>query len=106
MARPTSSRRPNFWRPPPVNRVMFCLLFGILFFPIVLPFLILRFVIKLIFGLLMIPFVLMMVLFAVAMAVFGVIFAVALPLLPFVLIALAIWALTRHSRAATAYLNS
>jgi len=54
----------------------------------------------------MLPFVLLMVLFAVAMAVFGVIFALAMPLVPFVLIALAIWALTRHSRAATVYLNS
>lgn len=106
MARPTSSRHQNFWRPPPVNSGMFCLLLSILFFPFVLPFLILRFVFKLIFGLLMLPFVLLMVLFAVAMAVFGVIFALAMPLVPFVLIALAIWALTRHSRAATAYLNS
>jgi uncharacterized membrane protein len=48
----------------------------------------------------------MMVMFAVAMAVFGVIFALAMPLLPFILIGLAVWALTRHSRAATAYLNS
>jgi hypothetical protein len=85
---------------------MFCLLAGILFFPFVLPFLILRFVLKLMFAVLMIPFVLMMVLFAVAMAVFGVLFAVAMPLVPFVLIAMAIWALTRHSRAATVYPNS
>jgi hypothetical protein len=84
---------------------MFCLLASILFFPLVLPFLILRFVFKLVFGLLMIPFVVMMILFAVAMAVFGVFFALAMPLLPFVLIALAVWALTRHSRAATVYLN-
>jgi hypothetical protein len=85
---------------------MFCLLASILFFPLVLPFMILRFVFRLIFGLLMIPFVVMMVLFGVAVAVFSVFFALALPLLPFVLIALAVWALTRHSRAATAYLNS
>ena len=85
---------------------MFCLLASILFFPLVLPFLILRFVFRLVFGLLMIPFILMMILFGVAMAVFSVLFALALPILPFVLIALAVWALTRHSRAATAYLNS
>ena len=85
---------------------MFCLLSSILFFPLVLPFLILRVVFKLIFGLLMLPFVLMMVFFGIAMAVLGVLFALAMPLLPFILIALAIWALTRHSRAATAYLNS
>ena len=85
---------------------MFCLLMGILFFPLVLPFLILRFVFKLIFGLLMLPFVLMMVLFAVAMAVVAVLFAVTTPFLPLILIAMAIWALTRHSRAASAYPNS
>jgi hypothetical protein len=85
---------------------MFCLLSSILFFPLVLPFLILRFVFRLVFGLLMIPFVVMMILFGVAMAVFSVFFALVMPLLPFVLIALAVWALTRHSRAATAYLNS
>jgi hypothetical protein len=84
---------------------MFCFLASILFFPLVLPFLILRVVFKLLFGLLMLPFVVMMVLFGVAMAVMGVFFALAIPLLPFILIALAIWALTRHSRAATAYLN-
>jgi hypothetical protein len=84
---------------------MFCLFASILFFPLVLPFLILRFIFKLVFGLLMIPFVVMMILFGVAMAVFGILFALAMPLLPFVLIALAVWALTRHSRAATAYPN-
>ncbi|HMF13908.1 MAG TPA: hypothetical protein VKE94_16435 [Gemmataceae bacterium] len=85
---------------------MFCLLSSILIFPLVLPFLILRVVFKVIFGLLMLPFVLMMVFFGIAMAFFGVLFALAMPLLPFVLIALVVWALTRHSRAATAYLNS
>ena len=84
---------------------MFCLLAGLLFFPFVLPFLILRFVFKLVFGLLMLPFVLLMVVFGILMAVVGVLFAVSIPLLPFVLIALAIWALTRHSRAASAYPN-
>ena len=41
----------------------------------------------------------------VALAVFGVLFAVSLPLLPFFAIAAIIWALTRHSRAATVYPN-
>ena len=85
---------------------MFCFLASILFFPLVLPFLILRVVFKLLFGLLMLPFVLIMVLFGVVLAMFGVLFALVMPLLPFILIALAVWALTRHSRAATAYLNS
>ena len=84
---------------------MFCLFFSLLFFPFILPVLILRFVLKLLFAVLMIPFVLMMVLFAIAMAVFGVLFAVSLPLLPFFAIAAIIWILMRLSRAATAYPN-
>ena len=80
---------------------MFCLLFGILFFPIVLPFLILRFVIKILFAVLMVPFVLMIVTGALLMAFAGVMFALLTPLLPLAFVALVIWALTRHSRAAT-----
>ena len=84
---------------------MFCFVFGLLFFPFLLPFLILRFIFKLVFAVLMIPFVLMMILFAIAMAVFGVLFAVSLPLLPFFAIAAIVWILMRHSRAASAYPN-
>src|SRR5215510_9787341 len=91
-ARRISSKRPNFWRRLPVSRGMFCLLAGILFFPLILPVLILRFVFKLVFGLLMLPFVLLMVVFGILMAVLGVLFALSIPLLPFVLIALAILA--------------
>ena len=105
MARPTSSGLRNSWRPLPVNKGMFCLLF----FPFLLPFYVLRFAFRLVFGLLMLPFIMLLVagavLFAVFMAVFGAFFALVVPLMPFALIALAIWGLTRHSRAASAYPN-
>jgi hypothetical protein len=79
---------------------MFCLFFGILFFPLILPFLIIRFVFKLLFALLMVPFVLFMVAGALFFAFAGVMLALLSPLVPFALVALVIWALTRHSRAA------
>jgi hypothetical protein len=80
---------------------MLCLLFGILFFPIVLPFLILRFVLKLLFALVMVPFVLFIVAGALFMAFAGVLLALFTPLLPLAFVALLIWAITRHSRAAS-----
>jgi hypothetical protein len=79
---------------------MFCLL-SILLFPLVLPFLIIRFVFKLLFALLMVPFVLFMVAGALLLAFAGVVLALFVPLLPFVCVALVVWALTRHSRAAS-----
>jgi len=81
---------------------MLCLLFGILFFPIVLPFLILRFVLKLLFAIVMVPFVLFIVAGALFMAFAGVVLALFSPLLPLAFVALIIWAITRHSRAASA----
>jgi hypothetical protein len=80
---------------------MFCLLF----FPFLLPFYLLRLVFKLVFGVFMLPFVLLIVVASLFLAFFSVIAALFTPLLPFALIALAIWALTRHSRAATVYPN-
>jgi hypothetical protein len=80
---------------------MFCLLF----FPFLLPFFIMRLVFKLVFGLFMLPFVLLIVVGALVVAAFSVVAALFLPMLPFVLIGLAIWALTRHSRAASVYPN-
>jgi hypothetical protein len=80
---------------------MLCLFFGILFFPIVLPFLILRFVLKLLFALVMVPFVLFIVAGALFMAFAGVMLALFTPLLPLAFVALLIWAFTRHSRAAS-----
>jgi hypothetical protein len=81
---------------------MLCLLFCILFFPIVLPFLILRFVLKLLFAIVMVPFVLFIVAGALFMAFAGVVLALFSPLLPLAFVALIIWAITRHSRAASA----
>jgi hypothetical protein len=82
---------------------MFSLLLGILLFPIVLPFLILRFVFKLLFALVMVPFVLLVVAGALFMAFAGVMLALFSPLLlPLAFVALLVWAVTRHSRAATA----
>ena len=81
---------------------MVCLLVGIMFFPFVLPFLLLRFIVKLVFGLLMLPFVLLMVAGALVMAVLAVTLAVLSPLLPFALVALVLFAVMRHSRAASA----
>jgi len=81
---------------------MLCLLFGILFFPIVLPFLILRFVLKLLFAIVMVPFVLFVVAGALFIAFAGVLLALFSPLLPLAFVALVIWAITRHSRAASA----
>ncbi len=80
---------------------MFCLLF----FPFLLPFYIFRLVFRLVFGLLMLPFVLLIVAGALFFAFFSVLAALFVPLLPFALIGLAIWALMRHSRAATVYPN-
>jgi hypothetical protein len=80
---------------------MLCLLFGILFFPLVLPFLILRFVLKLLFAIVMVPFVLFVVAGALFIAFAGVLLALFSPLLPLAFVALVIWAVTRHSRAAS-----
>lgn len=79
---------------------MFCLLSGILFFPLILPFLIIRFVFKLLFAILMVPFVLFVVAGALFLAFASVMLALATPLIPFAFVALVVWALTRHSRAA------
>ena len=80
---------------------MFCLLF----FPFLLPFFILRLVFRLVFGLFLLPFIMLIVVGSLMVAFFSVMMALAAPLVPFALIALAIWALTRHSRAASAYPN-
>ena len=80
---------------------MLCLLL----FPFLLPFYILRFAFRLVFGLLLLPFILLIVAGAIVFAVVSVLFAVFLPIMPFALIVLAIWALMRHSRAASAYPN-
>jgi len=50
----------------------------------------------------MVPFVLFIVAGALFMAFAGVLLALFSPLLPFACVALLVWAITRHSRAATA----
>jgi hypothetical protein len=87
---------------------MFCLLFGILFFPFLLPFLLLRFIVRLLFGLVMLPFVALIVALGLAIGAIAftfTIFASLMPLAPFALVAFVVWALTRHSRAASAIPN-
>jgi hypothetical protein len=76
-----------------------------LFFPFLLPFIVLRFVFRLVFGLLMLPFIMLLVAAVVVFAAASALLALFIPLMPFALVILAIWALTRHSRAASAYPN-
>ena len=57
---------------------------------------------KLLFAIVMVPFVLFIVAGALFMAFAGVVLALFSPLLPFAFVALLIWAITRHSRAASA----
>jgi hypothetical protein len=84
---------------------MFCLIF----LPFLLPFMLLRLFFRLVFGLVMLPFVLVMVGLALAVGVLCalgmVFFAVLMPLAPFALVALVIWAFMQHSRAASAAPN-
>jgi hypothetical protein len=70
---------------------MFCLLL----LPLFLPFLILRILIKATVALVMLPFVLLVAGIGLAFAVFAVSLAVLIPLMPFFLIALIVWALIR-----------
>ena len=77
----------------------------LLFFPFLLPFYILRFAFRLVFGLMLLPFILLMVAGVIIFTMFSVVFAMFMPLMPFVAVALIVWALTRHSRAASAYPN-
>ena len=60
---------------------------------------------RLVFGLLMLPFIMLFVAAVIVFALVTAMFAMFLPLMPLVLVALAIWALMRHSRAASAYPN-
>ncbi len=70
---------------------MFCLLL----LPLFLPFLILRILIKTTIALVMLPFVLLIAGIGLAFAAFAVSLAVLIPLAPFALIALFIWAVIR-----------
>jgi hypothetical protein len=70
---------------------MFCLLL----LPLFLPFLILRILIKATVALVMLPFVLLIAGIGLAVAAFAVSLAILIPLTPFFLIALFVWALIR-----------
>jgi hypothetical protein len=70
---------------------MFCLLL----LPLFLPFLILRILIKTTVALVMLPFVLLVAGIGLAFAAFAVSLAVLIPLTPFFLIALFVWAVIR-----------
>ena len=110
MARPTSSGRRNFSRPPRVNPDMgllllpftlaFSLVFGLVF---VLPFMLLRAVLRLLAVLFVLPIILIVTFVAVLVAGLALTFAILAPLAPLVIIALLVYALMRRSPAATAH---
>jgi hypothetical protein len=85
-------------------RLFFGLLLGLIFVPftiLFLPFILLRIVLKTAFALIMLPFALVMAFIGIAFAVLAVSFAILIPLMPFVVIGVCVWLLTRNSRAAT-----
>ena len=88
-------------------RIFFGLLCGLLFLPFVLllvPFLLLRVVIKTAVLLVALPFVLLAVGGALLVACVAVLFALLIPLLPFAFVALCVWAIVRvASRPALTY---
>jgi len=84
-------------------RIFFGLLFGLLLLPftlLFLPFLLLRAVIKLTFLLVLAPIIAIVAVGALLVAGLAVFFALLLPLLPFALVGLFIWAIVRASRPA------
>jgi hypothetical protein len=86
-------------------RLLFCLLFGLILLPLTilfLPFILLRLVLKAVFGLVMLPIALLLGVIGIAIALLAVSFALLIPLLPFIVIGVCVWLLTRNSRAATA----
>jgi hypothetical protein len=85
-------------------RLVFGLLCGLIFLPLTilfLPFILLRIVLKTAFALVMLPFAFLMAFLGIAFAVLAVSFAILIPLMPFIVIAVCVWLLTRNSRAAT-----
>ena len=85
-------------------RLFFGVLFGLIFLPLTilfLPFLLLRILLKTAFALIMLPFALVLAFIGIAFALLAVAFAVLIPLMPFIVIGVCVWLLTRHSRAAT-----
>jgi len=84
-------------------RLVFGLLCAVLFLPfalLLLPFLILRFVVKALVLLVALPFVLLAAGVAMVVALIAVVFALMVPLLPFAFVAFCVWAIVRSSRPA------
>ena len=67
-----------------------------------LPFLLLRFMVRALFGLIMLPIVLLVAVVVSFAVAFAFAMAVLLPLAPFLLIGAIVWAVTRNSRGAIA----
>lgn len=89
-------------------RIFFGLLFGLLLLPftlLFLPFLLLRAVVKLTLLLVLAPMIVIVTVGALLLAGFALFFVLLLPLLPFALVALVIWAIVRSSRPAYALRN-
>ena len=85
-------------------RLFFGLLCGLVFLPftiLFLPFIILRILLKTAFALVMLPFALVIAFLGIAFAAAAMFFALLLPLMPFVVVGVCVWLLTRNSRAAT-----
>ena len=86
-------------------RIFFGVLFGLLLLPftlLFLPFLLLRAVIKLTFLLVLAPIIAIVAVGALLAAGFALFLVLLLPLLPFALVGLFIWAIVRASRPAYA----
>jgi hypothetical protein len=79
-------------------RIAFGLFFGLLFLPfalLIVPFMLLRLLIKSMVFVVVLPFVLLAVGGALLAAFVAVLFAVMIPLLPFAFLALFVWAIVR-----------
>jgi hypothetical protein len=87
-------------------RILFGLLVGILFLPfalLLLPFFLLRLLIKATVLLFVLPFVLLATLLVAGVALTAVLFALLAPLLPFAVVGLLIWVVMRASRPAVSF---
>jgi hypothetical protein len=84
-------------------KIVFGLLFFFLFLPfavLIVPFLLIRFVVKALVLLVAVPFALLAVIAALFVAFLAVVCVLMIPLLPFAFVALCIWAIARSSRPA------
>ena len=86
-------------------RIFFGILFAVLLLPLgllVIPFLLLRALFKLVLFVLIAPIVVIAAIAAIVIGVGAIFVALLLPLLPFALLALLVWALVRASQPAYA----